>query len=56
MPRFRSFAAVLGEAGFPSVACVGGFYMNACEPPVARGKETEQMARAFPWDPAFTFG
>lgn len=54
--HFSSFVIVLGKADFPSMVCVGGFYMTVCEPLVACGGKTEQMVIALPWDPTLTFG
>ena len=54
--HFSSFVVVLRKADFPSMVCVGGFYMAVCEPPGACGEKTEQMVMAFPWGLASTFG
>lgn len=56
MHFFSSFVIVLREAHFPSMVCVGGFYMTVCEPLVVCRDKTEQMVLAFPWDPMLTFG
>lgn len=54
--HFSSFVIVLRKANFPSMACVGGFYMMVYEPLVACREKSEQMVMAFPWDLALTFG